>query len=138
MSTESVLTQSPGADNPPIGHNKPRYRHMPPAVYGAFAAIWGALVLTYWAIFGAQFESAYMIAVSTVVYLACAGVPLIMLGHMTPKPGETPRLGEFLDGEMDTLTGRMDGLSTLVQVLIIPVALTTATIVMGMILTGIR
>lgn len=121
-----------------IGHNKTLYRNMPPALYGAFAGTWAALVVTYWAIFGAQLESGFMIAVSTIVFLACAGVPLIMLGQMTPKAGETPGFREFLAGEVETLTGRMGGVSALVQVMIIPVALTTATIIMGGILAGIR
>jgi len=138
MATDPSPFQSTEDTTSPIGHNKARYRDMPPAVYGLFAGIWAGLVVTYWAIFGAQLESGYMIGISTIVYLACAGLPIIILGNMMPKTEDAPRLSEFIDGEVETFTGRMEGVSALVQVLIIPVALTTATIIMGVILAGIR
>ena len=101
--------------------------------FGIFAAFW----LT----FAGDSEAALAISMSTVYALVFFAVPYLMV-RMAAKhglpPGRRSSLSDFLNGDFETITGRISGWSALVQVALVPVALAFGTLAIGVIYTSAR
>ena len=122
------------------GHNRPPFQSVPAGVYGLCLAAYAALFLTYWLVFGAHAEAAFMVAVSTVLLTAYVAVPAA-LWRVTPGWRRPPRegsFGDFMAGELDTFTGPISGPAALAQIVAIPLGLAGATMAIGCIIAFTR
>lgn len=116
----------------------PVYREVHPSVYKIALLGWIWIIAMFWLMFGGEGESAYMVAISTgffAIYFIASWLLLAMrLDERDPKT----RFRIFLTRTMDTWTGPMSGLSVLIQVALIPIALAFAVTAMAVILAVVR
>ncbi|MBS0473100.1 MAG: hypothetical protein JSR60_18670 [Proteobacteria bacterium] len=97
---------------------------MPAAVHGVALACWLAFLSVFWITFAMSANAEFMVAISTVYAVVFFGVPTI-LTRMSPKRSRAhPKLRQFLNGRFDTLYGGISGFDALVQVIVVPAALT--------------
>ena len=117
-------------------------------VYAVAAVAWVWLFAAFWIAFGSEAEGAFMLGIDMVFLAAFFGTPWALKriadnfnARQTPPivpdvPQET--LGEFLDGDFETLTGATSGWSALVQIAIVPVGLAFFMSCIAVILSVVR
>ena len=100
------------------------YSDIPPSVYGSLILTWAALMSVFWMTFAESPNAAWMVTISTAFAIMFFGVPIVLnrLGYRQPWSG--PGLGDFLRGNVQTLTGPVNGVDALVQVIVVPACLT--------------
>ena len=100
------------------------YGDVPASVYGTFIGCWTALMAVFWFTFAESPNAAFMVAITTVVFVMFFGVPIVMNRLAYRKPWSGPGLVDFLHGKLQTLTGPVSGIDALVQITLVPVCLT--------------
>jgi hypothetical protein len=104
-------------------------------VLGFYAAMVGLM----WLAFARIGEDAAVLLVVTLVFVTFAVVPLILLRlGREEEVGTSISFREFLDAEMDTLTGPLGGRAALVQIIVVPALLTLCLIGIAVALTLAR
>jgi hypothetical protein len=90
-------------------------------VAGAYA--WGMAAV--WLTFAGTLESAYLIAIATLLLAMILGLPALMRRMEAGVIGRatTRSFADFIDGSADIGTGRVSGREVLVQVALIPAVL---------------
>ncbi len=111
------------------------YGDIPASVYGTFIFAWTALMTVFWFTFAESPNAAFMVAISTAFGIMFFGVPLVMsrMDHQ-PQPWAGPDLPQFLRGQVQTLTGPVNGFDALVQCLVVPVCLTIGAVAISVII----
>lgn len=98
--------------------------------YIASGLAWLAFIAVFWAGFATDLHSAFMIAISTVymvMYFATPGLMIRMAGRLTAHRSADGPFDAFLAGEVDTHTGPIGGRDALIQIILVPAALTLCT-----------
>lgn len=113
------------------------WRHpadMPVAVHKLALACWAAFLAVFWITFGISGNAEFMVAISTVYAIVFFSVPAILTSMFPAEKREHRDLPAFLNGRFDTLYGPIGGFDALVQVIIVPLALTLGGIAIGFII----
>lgn len=128
----------PGAGAAPLAQVKagfpatPAVPDLPAAVgrmiVGVYAALIGIFALT----MARSGEAGFMIFISGFYVAVFLGVPRLFLA-VEKDPSRRPDLARFLVRGIDTFTGHMSGAAALWQMFVVPVLLTFAILVMGLI-----
>ncbi|MCE9651231.1 MAG: hypothetical protein K8R18_16550 [Parvibaculum sp.] len=123
------------------GRNAPAALDLHPGVYVAALAGWVWLFGAFWATFGGEAEGAFMLGVDMVFLAAFFGVPYAMKRTADRFLNRHDRAGsfaDFLQMELETLTGLVSGWSALIQVCIVPFALALGMTAIGIIIAAVR
>ena len=110
---------------------------MHPGIYVIALLTWAAFLSVFWVTFSGSPNALFMVGASTCYAAVFFGVPYVMsrvAKTARPKLG----VGEFLQGKVDTLYGPVGGLEALLQVILVPAALTLGGVAMGMIIHSAR
>jgi type IV secretory pathway VirB2 component (pilin) len=110
------------------------YTDVPPTVYATFIGCWAALVVVFWFTFAESPNAAFMVAISTALALMFFGVPIVLSRTGSQPPFTVRGLDQFLRGRVQTLTGPVNGLDALVQIVVVPVCLTIGAIAISLII----
>ena len=116
-------------------HNLPVATTLPAAVPAIAFAGYAGILFAFWLSFAGNVEAALAIAVSTAYAAMYFGVPYLM-ARMAEKHGDSPHrqsLPTFIDGEFETITGRIGGWAAVVQIVLVPVGLAFGAFAIGMI-----
>lgn len=107
-----------------------------PHVLGLLMGVYGAMLLALWLFFGTDINALIALGVCTVYFAMYFGVPLIMLrmAEQGAAPSHPGSLRAFLKNDVDTYTGPVSGWGAVAQLMTIPVSLTGAFIVFGIII----
>jgi hypothetical protein len=110
------------------------YGDIHPGVYKIFVGCWAALIAVFLATFAESPFTLFMLAVVIGYSLMFFGVPYVM-SRVAPPETEMGKVAflDFLRGRVQTLTGPVSGSEALMQVLMVPVALTLGSIAIGFI-----
>lgn len=102
------------------------FGELPKGVYVITLLAWTAFIGAFWAGFGSDLNSGFMVAISTVYMLVFFVTPILML-RMARKFGaaapEKESLNSFLERPVDTNTGEINGREALIQIVLVPVCL---------------
>lgn len=111
---------------------------MPVGVHTLALACWAAFLAVFWITFGISGNAEFMVAVSTVYAIVFFSVPVILTRMFPAEKRKHRDLSAFLNGRFDTLYGPIRGFDALVQVIIVPLALTLGGIAIGFIIHAAR
>jgi hypothetical protein len=117
------------------------WRHpadMPVSVYRTAFFRWLAFLGVFWITFSISGSAEFMVTISTVYAIVFFGVPTIMTRLIPKKKQKDLGLFSFLNGHFDTFYGEIEGWEALIQVIIVPAALTLGGIAMGFIIHAAR
>ncbi|HEY4344807.1 MAG TPA: hypothetical protein VGN05_10705 [Parvibaculum sp.] len=123
------------------GRNTPTAPDLHPGVYVAALAGWVWLFGAFWATFGGEAEGAMMLGVDMVFLAVFFGTPWLLkrtADRFLDRRDEAGGFLDFLNMEMETLTGHVSGWSALIQVIIVPVALALGMTAIGFIIAAAR
>lgn len=137
----AAAVDAAGNGHPDRAHNRPPATKLPFAVPVIAVAGYGGILLAFWLTFTGDATAIFAIAISTAYAVVYFGVPYLMnrMAERHAGPNDRrPSLSDFLEGELDTITGRISGWSALVQVTLIPVALAFGTLAIGLINVWLR
>ncbi|MDO8837325.1 MAG: hypothetical protein Q7V31_00240 [Parvibaculum sp.] len=98
--------------------------------YIAGGLAWLAFIAVFWVGFATDLHSAFMIAISTVymlMYFVTPGLMIRMAGRFTAHRQADGHFDAFLAGEVGTHTGSIGGREALIQIILVPAALTLCT-----------
>lgn len=95
-------------------------------VYKVVIGAWLWLLAVFWAVFGFERESAYMMAVATGLFFAYFGISALLMGMQRDYETVRESFPHYLQQRFETQSGPISGWGSLVQVAIIPVALALA------------
>jgi hypothetical protein len=122
------------AQDPSHGH----LCDLPPCIHGLTLGVWAAFFLVLWVTFWSSGNALFMIAVSTAYGAMFFGVPAVM-GRMHPgRPRTHSALVRFLEGRFDTLYGPVKGIDAVLQIIIVPAAITLGAVAIGIIISLAR
>jgi hypothetical protein len=136
-----AAADSAGNGYPDRAHNRPPATKLPFAVPAIAVAGYGGILLAFWLTFTGDATAIFAIAISTGYAIIYFGVPYLMnrMAERHAGPNDRrPSLSDFLDGDLDTISGRISGWSALVQITLIPVALALGTLAIGLINVWLR
>jgi hypothetical protein len=111
---------------------------MHPGVYKLALACWVMFLAVFWVTFAISANALFQVAIGTVYAIMFFGVPFLMSRIAGNSGTATFSLGDFLDGRFDTLTGPIGGREALLQVVMVPSALTIGGIAIGFIIHAAR
>jgi hypothetical protein len=114
------------------------HKDMHPGMYGLATLCWAVFIGIFWLTFAASANALFMVAISTAYALMFFGVPFVMSRLVPRKAKPDSGLFEFLHGKVDTLYGPIDSVEALVQMIVVPVALSLGGIAMGFIIHAER
>jgi hypothetical protein len=123
------------------GRNEPVSPDLHPGVYAVALGGWVWLFGAFWLVFGGEAEGAFMLGVDTVFLATFFGVPYILkrtADRFLDRHGYDGSLGDFLNRDVETLTGRLGGWSALIQVIVVPFALALGMTAIGFIVVAAR
>lgn len=105
-----------------------------PGVYKAFVGCWAALIAVFFATFAESPFTLFMLSVVTGYAIMFFGVPYVM-SRVAPPATHVADVSffDFLRGEVETSSGRISGMEALMQVIIVPLALTLGGLAIGFI-----
>jgi hypothetical protein len=138
---DAAVADAAGRSHPDRTHNRPLATRLPFAVPAIAVAGYGGILLAFWLTFAGDATAVFAIAISTVYAVVYFGVPYLMnrMAERHAGPNDRrPSLFDFLEGDLDTITGRISGWSALVQVTLIPVALAFGTLAIGLVNIWLR
>lgn len=111
---------------------------MHPAIYKLAVLNWAMLLVVFWVTFFVSANALFMVVVGTFYALVFFGVPFIM-SRMAPKGDASPlSLNAFVRGRFDTFCGTVSGFDALLQVILVPFALSIGGMVIGYIIHSAR
>ena len=116
--------------------------HLNGAVHKIYVLCWAALFSIFALTFAGDRHALFMVAVAVLSSSSLFIVPGLIL-RTERKAGLTPRdapasLGEFLHGEFETLTGPLNGVEALIQVLLVPACLSFGAVAISFIVQASR
>ena len=96
-----------------------------PGVYIAFVSCWAALFAVFLATFAESPFTIFMVTIGALTGVALFGVPYILSRVAPPSIGVAKvSFLQFLRDEVETCYGRVSGTEALIQVIMVPLALT--------------
>ena len=111
---------------------------MHPGVYKLAILCWAMFMAVFWATFFISSNALFLVVIGTVYALVNFGVPIIM-SRMAPKPkAGYPSFEEFIRGRFDTLYGPIEASEALLQVVLVPLALSAGGVAIGLIIRYAR
>jgi len=113
------------------------YADMHPGIYGIALLSWAAFLGVFWVTFSGSPNALFMVGASTCYAAVFFGVPYVMSRIAKAAPPKFG-VGDFLQGKVDTLYGPIGGLEALLQVIMVPLALTIGGAAIGMIIHASR
>jgi hypothetical protein len=133
-STAAPAPPAETAQDPSHGH----LCDLPPCIHGLTLGVWAVFFLVLWVTFWSSGNALSMIAVSTAYGAMFFGVPAVM-GRMHPeRPRARSTIAQFLKGRFDTLYGPVKGMDAVLQIIIVPAAITLGAIAIGIIISFAR
>jgi hypothetical protein len=100
------------------------HKDMHPGVYKAAVISWAVFMGVFWLTFWMSANALFMVAISTAYAAMFFGVPYVM-SRMNPDANASDcGLVHFLRGKVDTLYGPINSFEALIQVILVPAALT--------------
>lgn len=105
---------------------------VPAAVGGLVVAPYVALLGVFFAFFAGSPLAFFSITICAVFVAMYFAVPRIFFG-IEADPAPRPSLSQFMEGGIQTLTGRTGGKDALIQMLIVPVFLTFGLLAIGIV-----
>ena len=102
-------------------------------VYKIALLCWAGFMAVFWVTFWMSSNALFMVVIGTFYALMFFGVP-IKMSQMAPTRPRVGSLGAFLRGQFATLDGPISGMDALLQVVLVPVALTLGGIAIGIII----
>ena len=128
-----IERERPGLDEPaPIVSPAAAAPDVPAAVGGLVVAPYVALLGVFFAFFAGSPLAFFSITICAVFVAMYFAVPRIFFG-IEADPARRPSLSQFIEGGIQTLTGRTGGKDALIQMLIVPVFLTFGLLAMGIV-----
>jgi len=100
------------------------HKDMHPGVYTTALFTWAAFMAVFWLTFWMSGNALFMVTIGTAYAIMFFGVPY-MMSRVSPSQ-KLPEHGlvHFLRGKVDTLYGPMSSIEALIQVVLVPAALT--------------
>jgi hypothetical protein len=111
---------------------------MHPHVYRIALACWICLLAVFWATFWVSSNALFQVVIGTVYAVIFFGVPYEMSRIYPGKRRPEKSIWQFMEQPFRTRTGTMRGYEALLQVILVPVALTLGGSVIGMIIHAAR
>lgn len=111
---------------------------MPPVVFKLAVFCWAMLLAVFWVTFFVSANALFMVVVGTGYAIIFFGVPFIMSRMASPQKGGFVSLDTFLKGKFDTLDGSVSGFDAMLQVILVPLALSIGGMVIGFIIHSAR
>lgn len=111
---------------------------MHPHVYRIALACWICLLAVFWATFWVSSNALFQVVIGTVYAVIFFGVPYEMSRIYPGKRSPEKSIWQFMEQPFRTRTGTMRGYEALLQVILVPVALTLGGSVIGMIIHAAR
>jgi hypothetical protein len=116
--------------------------HLNGAIHKIYVLCWAALFSIFALTFAGDRYALFMVGVAVLTSSSLFIVPGLIL-RTERKAALTPRddpnsLGEFLRSEFDTLTGPLNGVEALIQVLLVPVCLIVGAVAISFIVQASR
>jgi hypothetical protein len=108
-----------------------------PDVYKAALVCWLLLLAVFWITFSVSANATFMVAIGTVYAAVFFGVPYLM-SRMAKRPPVLHSLSDFVRGRFDTIDGPIGGGEALLQVILVPLALTLGGTAIGFIIRASR
>ncbi|MEX6632532.1 hypothetical protein [Hyphococcus lacteus] len=99
-------------------------------VFKILAGLNAFVLLSFWATFQGDKEALFMVAISAVYLVAYMGTPYILMRTGKEKQKDTQSFGQFLSEPFETWTETITGRGAMIQILMVPTAITIA--VLGM------
>lgn len=110
------------------------HKDMHPGVYMTAVLSWAAFMAVFWLTFWTSGNALFMVAISTAYALMFFGVPYVMSRLTRNANPSEDGLMHFLRGKVDTLYGPVNSVEALIQVILVPAALSLGGIAMGIII----
>ncbi|MGM0559639.1 MAG: hypothetical protein ACQETX_01045 [Pseudomonadota bacterium] len=107
-------------------------------VYKVVIGAWLWLLLVFWAAFGFERESAYLLAIATGLFFVFFGISALLMGMQRDYETVRESFSRYLQHRFETQSGSISGWGSLVQVAIIPVALALAGTLLCLVLAMAR
>jgi hypothetical protein len=126
---------------PPARFNEAPLWDMHPGAYGVWLGCWGVLLAIFAATFAGFAYPMYMLAIVACCALAFFSLPVLMARQSARSGWNSPTrqsFGEFLDSPFQTATGAMAGREALIQMVLVPVALSIGAAMIGIIIAAAR
>jgi len=111
---------------------------MHPHVYRIALVCWACLLAVFWATFWVSSNALFQVVIGTVYAVVFFGVPYEMSRIFPGKRTADKSLWQFLEEPFRTRTGTMRGYEALLQVILVPVALTIGGAAIGIIIHAAR
>jgi hypothetical protein len=111
---------------------------MHPHVYRIALACWICLLAVFWTTFWVSSNALFQVVIGTVYAVIFFGVPYEMSRIYPGKRSPDKSIWQFMKQPFRTRTGTMRGYEALLQVILVPVALTLGGSVIGMIIHAAR
>lgn len=116
------------------GHNLPlATRHSPGVLAFGIGGYLGVLAM-FWITFGGDGDAVGVLVVVSLFAVMYFGLPYVMTSTAArhdPRVDRPPSLSNFVNGDFDTLTGRVSGWSAFVQFAFLPIALAFGALALG-------
>lgn len=144
MSTHLAPDSDPHTRRPPRRTRRPAAVAAPiesvmhPHVYRIALACWICLLAVFWATFWVSSNALFQVVIGTVYAIIFFGVPYEMSRIYPGKRTSDKSIWRFMAEPFQTRTGTMHGYEALLQVILVPVALTIGGTVIGMIIHAAR
>lgn len=111
---------------------------MHPAVYKLAVLSWAMFMAVFWITFFVSSNALFMVVVGTFYAFMFFGVPFVFT-RIAPKADlHGLSLGEFLRGRFDTNSGPIAAGEALLQVILVPLALSIGGVAIGLIIRSAR
>jgi hypothetical protein len=111
---------------------------MHPHVYRIALACWACFLAVFWASFWVSSYALFQVVIGTVYAVMFFGVPYEMSRIYPGKRTSEKSIWQFMARPFRTRTGTMHGYEALIQVVLVPVALTIGGTAIGMIIHAAR
>ena len=111
---------------------------MLPHVYRIALVCWACLMAVFWATFWVNYNALFHVVIGTVYAVVFFGVPYEMSRIYPGKRTSDKSIWQFMAESFRTRTGTMRGYEVLLQVVLVPVALTIGGSAIGIIIHAAR
>jgi hypothetical protein len=116
----------------------PCRNHMHPGVFKIAFLCWMMLLAVFWITFAMSANAMFMLAIVMAFATVYFGVPYLMSRISGASRTSSITLGEFLRGRFNTIYGPIGGLEALMQVILVPFAVSLGGIAIGFIIHAAR
>lgn len=141
MSNATELRSSASSHLHCRSESRPLMTALPKGLLLLGIAGYAALVGVFWMAFGGDAGAAFVLVVVSLFGLMYLGLPYLMnrtAANHGVSQGRLPAFSEFLNGDFDTLTGRISGWAAFMQSAFLPIALAFGALAIGIIMMSLR